>query len=204
MFAMIVSTGKQGATDRLGAPRRSMPLRAFLGMLTLCCALALAGCGTQTADSIRVSLTQQMNELKTDGEDFTTTMEGTAADSFKQLSIDPKEFSKAYLDGFDYKIESIDVDEGKGTATAKVTLTVKSMNDILNAFTADYAAWMQQQDTVPSEDEQMKEGGKLMLAAAQKAQTKQVDVDLPYEKGSDGTWKESGDLKANLIAALMG
>ena len=35
-------------------------------------------------------------------------------DEFEQLGIDPKEYAKSYLEGFDYKIGDVTVDEDKG------------------------------------------------------------------------------------------
>ena len=60
------------------------------------------------------------------------------ATEFEQLGIDPKEYAKSYLEGFDYKIGDVTVDEDKGTATAEVTITCKSMNQIVEDFATQY------------------------------------------------------------------
>ena len=55
-------------------------------------------------------------------------------DCFSEYGIDGMEFMRAYLDGFDYSIDGIVVDEGSATAT--VTLQCRSFSQYRDALTA--------------------------------------------------------------------
>ena len=83
-------------------------------------------------------LTSQFDEIKNGGDDFLSGLEEASGDEFEQLGIDPKEYAKSYLEGFDYKIGDVTIDEDKGTATADVTITCKSMNKIVEDFATQY------------------------------------------------------------------
>ena len=104
------------------------PLMAVL----VACVVLLSGCGGPSVEElITKDLTTQFDEVKNGGDDFLAGLEEASGDEFEQLGIDPKEYAKSYLEGFDYKIGDVTVDEDKGTATAEVTITCKSMNQIV-------------------------------------------------------------------------
>ena len=104
------------------------PLMAVL----VACVVVLSGCGGPSVEElITEDLTTQFDEVKNGGDDFLAGLEEASGDEFEQLGIDPKEYAKSYLEGFDYKIGDVTVDEDKGTATAEVTITCKSMNQIV-------------------------------------------------------------------------
>ena len=111
------------------------PLMAVL----VACVVVLSGCGGPSVEElITEDLTTQFDEVKNGGDDFLAGLEEASGDEFKQLGIDPKEYAKSYLEGFGYKIGDVTVDEGKGTATAEVTITCKSMNQIVEDFATQY------------------------------------------------------------------
>ena len=104
------------------------PLMAAL----VACVVLLSGCGGPSVEELITNdLTSQFDEIKNGGDDFLSGLEEASGDEFEQLGIDPKEYAKSYLEGFDYKIGDVTVDEDKGTATAEVTITCKSMNKIV-------------------------------------------------------------------------
>ena len=107
------------------------PLMAAL----VACVVLLSGCGGPSVEELITNdLTSQFDEIKNGGDDFLSGLEEASGDEFEQLGIDPKEYAKSYLEGFDYKIGDVTVDEDKGTATAEVTITCKSMNKIVEDF----------------------------------------------------------------------
>ena len=126
------------------------PLMAVL----VACVVVLSGCGGPSVEElITEDLTTQFDEVKNGGDDFLAGLEEASGDEFEQLGIDPKEYAKSYLEGFDYKIGDVTVDEDKGTATAEVTITCKSMNQIVEDFSSQYQEKVAALDTVPSDDE---------------------------------------------------
>lgn len=92
------------------------PLMAAL----VACVVLLSGCGGPSVEELITNdLTSQFDEIKNGGDDFLSGLEEASGDEFEQLGIDPKEYAKSYLEGFDYKIGDVTVDEDKGTATAE-------------------------------------------------------------------------------------
>lgn len=126
------------------------PLMAVL----VACVVVLSGCGGPSVEElITEDLTTQFDEVKNGGDDFLSGLEEASGDEFEQLGIDPKEYAKTYLEGFDYKIGDVTVDEDKGVATAEVSITCKSMNKIVEDFSTQYQEKVAALDTVPSDDE---------------------------------------------------
>ena len=127
------------------------------------CLLVLSGCGGPSVEElIREDLTTQFDEVKSGEEDFIEGLEESAGDSFDQLGIDASAFAQAYLDGFDYSIDEIVVEDT--TATATVTLKVKSMGDIVNEFNLQFADYMSTVDlSTITEDDLYAAAGQMML-----------------------------------------
>ena len=135
------------------------PLMAVL----VACVVLLSGCGGPSVEElITEDLTTQFDEVKNGGDDFLSGLEEASGDEFEQLGIDPKEYAKTYLEGFDYKIGDVTVDEDKGVATAEVSITCKSMNKIVEDFSTQYQEKVAALDTVPSDDELYKMAGQVM------------------------------------------
>lgn len=102
------------------------PVVAIACMLTL----VLGGCGGASAeDLIRENLESYMGEVDVADEAFVEGLESSAGEDLDQLGITADEFAAAYLDGFGYEIGDITVDGD--TATAELTITVKSYTDIM-------------------------------------------------------------------------
>ena len=94
--------------------------------------VGLAGCssGTSDEDAIRASLSSELDSIKNIDDAFVN--EFSESIDMSQLSvygIDGVEFMKSYLSGFDYTIDSINVDGD--SATAQITLTCKSYTGYL-------------------------------------------------------------------------
>ena len=97
--------------------------------------VGLAGCssGTSDEDAIRASLSSELDSIKNIDDAFVN--EFSESIDMSQLSvygIDGVEFMKSYLSGFDYTIDSINVDGD--SATAQITLTCKSYTGYLQAL----------------------------------------------------------------------
>lgn len=87
------------------------PLMAVL----VACVVVLSGCGGPSVEElITEDLTTQFDEVKNGGDDFLSGLEEASGDEFEQLGIDPKEYAKTYLEGFDYKIGERDGRRGQG------------------------------------------------------------------------------------------
>ena len=187
-------------TQRMGSLAAVM-----LAVAIAACLAVLPGCSKSAEDTIRESLTRQLDVFKADDKkDLLKDLVKPAKSALDQLGVDADEFGVAYLKGFDYELGGITVDEDAGTAKLVVTVSIKSMNDILNSFTTSYQEWATAQDSAPSNDELMKKGGELLMDEVEAAKPKKVDVTLAYKKGDDGTWVASDGLADEVAKVLVG
>lgn len=176
------------------------PLMAAL----VACVVLLSGCGGPSVEELITNdLTSQFDEIKNGGDDFLSGLEEASGDEFEQLGIDPKEYAKSYLEGFDYKIGDVTVDEDKGTATAEVTITCKSMNKIVEDFATQYQEKVAALDTMPSEDDLYKMAGQVMVDVTKAAKTKDTTVTFKYTANDDGEWSADDSATNEMMNAMM-
>lgn len=184
-----------------------MKKRFFIVALFACLALTLGltACGQPSAEeTIREGLTSELDGLKDDKSDeFVRGLEGDAADELDQLGIDKKQFATEYLKGFTYQTGDIAVDEDAGTASVKVTLTIKSMNDVMNLWNEEYQKRLADMDTLPTEGDLYKLGGELMMAAVKSVEPKTTDIELTCKKDKNGSWQfDEQDFASKLVSLL--
>lgn len=178
-------------------------LIAALSMLALCA----CNNGPSAEEVIREGLSEEfdmiVNKKGDDWDEMISDIEDEA--DLSTFGIDAEEFVNVLFDGFDYEITSVDVDEEDDTAVAHVTLTSKSMKDVMAAleqaaddFTSDpnnYAGL--------SEDDIYKKVGELMMDAIRGVETQNVDVDLECERDEDGNWSKADSVADEITNALM-
>lgn len=121
------------------------------------------------------------------------------------FGIDAEEFVNVLFDGFDYEITSVDVDEEDDTAVAHVTLTSKSMKDVMDALEEAANDFMNDPANYEglSEDDLYKKVGELMMEAIRGVETREIDVDLECERDEDGNWTEADSVADEISNALL-
>ena len=105
--------------------------------LALVCGLVLAGCSTgpSAEELIREDISSALDEVKSlDDDTVEELVESMDAASLEPYGIDGKELIRSMVDGFDYTIDAVTVDEEAGTATAELTVTSKSMAELYGAM----------------------------------------------------------------------
>ena len=166
-----------------------VPLMAVL----VACVVVLSGCGGPSVEElITEDLTTQFDEVKNGGDDFLAGLEEASGDEFEQLGIDPKEYAKSYLEGFDYKIGDV-----------KVTITCKSMNQIVEDFATQYQEKVAALDSMPSDDELYKMAGQVMVDVTKAAKTKDTKVTFKYSCNDDGEWSADDSATNEMMNAMM-
>lgn len=181
-----------------------MKKRLFAPLLALVaiCFVALTACGGPSVeDLIREDLTTQFDEIKAGGDDFMEGIEQSAGEDFDTLGVEPRAFAESFLEGFDYQIDDITVDDD--TATAKVSLTVKSMGDIINEFQLSYAEYLSGLTEAPSEDEAYRQAGQMLMDATATVEPKTTDCTFTYSRDDDGEWSADESAETELLNALM-
>ena len=163
----------------------TVPLVAIVAV----CMVLLSACssGPTAEELIKEDLAAQFDEVKKSDSDFLKGIESASGDSFEQLGVDTGEFAKAYLDGFDYKIGSVKVNEGKGTAKATVSVTCKSMAQIIDAFTA----------AVDAETDSM------MMQATKDTKPKKTKCTFTYKLNKDNAWEADDSATDEMIDAML-
>ncbi len=175
------------------------PLIAFAAL----CLVALAACGGPSVeDMIREDLTSQLDVIKAGGDEFVEEIEASAGDDFASLGVDTAEFTKAYLDGFDYSIDEVTVEDD--TATAKVTITCKSLTDIMSQFQTDFYAQLETVDTatLADQDALMKLAGQSLMSVTEAAEPKTTECTFTYTNDGEGTWSADESASTELLNAM--
>ena len=95
------------------------------------------------------------------------------------------------------------VDEDKGTATAEVTITCKSMNKIVKDFATQYQEKVAALDTMPSEDDLYKMAGQVMVDVTKAAKTKDTKVTFKYSANEDNEWSADDSATTEMMNAMM-
>ena len=105
----------------------------IVAVLAVACGLALGACssGPSAEDIIREDIATNLDDIK-DMDD--ATLDGLARQigsvGLEEYGIDAGTLITSMIDGFDYSIESVEVEDD--TATASVTVTAKSMTEFTN------------------------------------------------------------------------
>lgn len=178
-------------------------LIAALSMFALCA----CNNGPSSEEVIRKGLSEEfdmiVNKKGDDWDEMVSDIENEAG--LSTFGIDAKEFVSVLFDGFAYKITAVDVNEKDGTAVAHVTLTSKSMKDVMAALgqAADDFKSDPNNYAGLSEDDMYKKVGKLMMDAIRGVKTREIDVDLECERDKDGNWAEADSVAGEIANALM-
>ena len=174
-----------------------------LFVLVAVCVALVTGCstGTTAEEAIRSDISSQLDRISADNDDFMKGLEKGSGDDLKQLGLDSTEYAKAYLDGFEYKIGDITVNEDKGKATAEVTVTCKSMSDIVSDFTAKYVSEAETLATA-SEEEATKRAGELLMETTKSAKAGDHELTFSYKQTDDG-WVASDGASDQVVSAML-
>ena len=192
-------------------------LVVLAALLTLSIGMVgLAGCsgGTSDEDAIRASLASELDSIKNIDDAFVN--EFSESIDMSQLSvygIDGVEFMKSYLSGFDYAIDSINVDGD--SATAQITLTCKSYTGYLQALqtavdgvrglrpAGDEAPADPDALAALSNDEINQKIGEIVIGSLDGVELAATQpITITYTK-VDGTWEPASSTSGDIAAALM-
>lgn len=116
-----------------------------------------------------------------------------------------EDFAEKYFEGFEYSIGDIEVDEKAGTATADVTVKMRSLSDAMEDFTEDYEAWISTIDptAIPTEEEIYAKGGELLMAAVSDCKPEESDLTFTYSKDDEGNWNADEGTESALLGAML-
>lgn len=174
---------------------RSLRLLAcsLVALLAVTCGLVLGGCsGESPEELVRQDLTARLDEVKNvDDAAIEDLLGATDTSAFEQLGVEPAEFVKALLGGFDYTIGDVAVDGD--SATASVSVTCKSLTTMQSEIEdLAYDLLADPEIYTLSENEVMERVGSTMLEAIEGSETHETSYDFAYEKTDEG-WEPAVD-----------
>lgn len=190
--------------------RMNRPVVHAAGIGALACALALGGCGLfgpSPEQIVRDGLASDFDMLL-DAESqarqtMVSNLESTGA--LSGLGVDTQGFLDTLLEGMEYEIASVEVDDEAKTATATVELTCKSLTDVatraqelLNQRAADAG------ETAISPEETLAWMGECLMQAAQEDAPESVELELDCSSDDEGTWSADDSVAAAVAGALLG
>lgn len=165
-------------------------------------AISLSACGGKSDEEvIREGVNADFESVKNFDEEsiFSDVSEFTEWDEF---GIDSTEFLKKWLDGFDYSVDEVTVDGDN--ALVKVTITVKSFEQIMTDFQEKGAALTQTDEASDmSQDDLYKELGTILMQGVDEASLATTTVDLPYVLNGN-EWGPGADFDTVLAEAFFG
>lgn len=185
-------------------------MKRYFGRIAVLLAVSvigLTGCqgGPSVDELIRGDIAAEFDAVKADDPEFAEDIKKAAGDDLAMYGIDPEAFTEAYLEGFDYKVDGVDVDDEAGTAVAHVTMTCKSMDAIMADFQEKFEEKVQSVDIGKlTEDDFYKLGGEVMMACIEGAEPRDAEIDLKYTEGDRGEWSIDDSAGDAIAAAMMG
>ena len=177
--------------------------------LALVCWLVLAGCSTgpSAEELIREDISSALDEVKSlDDDTVEELVESMDAASLEPYGIDGKELIRSMVDGFDYTIDAVTVDEEAGTATAELTVTSKSMAELYGAMDdiiGELLSGSDMLELISDEDALNKRTGELIMEAVAKIEPSEKTIELGYTK-TDDEWELDGGSGAELATIFVG
>ena len=176
---------------------------AVLGVSLAFGSLTLTACGPDHEQAIRDALTEELESIKNLDESFLSDLSSDPSIAeLQEFGIDPNEFFKAYLSGFDYRIDDETVDGD--TATATVVLTTKSFSQFNDDLTASFEALLADESlaTLSEEDLYARIGQSVMDTVNNLPIVENAPVTVTYEL-VDNTWTPTEESQTSLENALM-
>lgn len=160
---------------------------------------ALGGCAaTSSEDAIRQAVSQELDIYKNmDQRAMDMIIESAENEGLTELGIDGTEFATAVLDGFDYHVNDVTIDNN--TAIANVTIISKSMPDFETKFSNAVSNLMTSSSAAAVTTDNVEEAvGALAMETFDNTDIIEEDVDLQFEL-RDNTW-----VSTNVAQALGG
>ncbi len=174
------------------------------------CALAMATClgltacssGPSAEEVIAEGITTTLDQVKTLDDDTLDEIVAAGKDDLADLNavgIDARELFKTAFDGFDYKIESVTVDDD--LAKADLTITAKSFIDAQAKAEEITLKWLDEADTSiinMNEDQINAKVGELAMRAISETEPKTSTVRATFTKNGD-EWSCDDDLISKVV-----
>lgn len=174
-------------------------VRALVAAIALGCVALLGACsGVDPEELIRADLTVNLDLIKNaDEETMDNLMQEIDVSELEEYGIDGTRFATSLLDGFDYSIDSVTVEDD--VATAGLTITCKSASALygeLESITTDLLS--DPEVYTMTEEELYARVGELVMGALDELEARPTSIEVSYSRTSEG-W-EMDDASSDAFA----
>lgn len=171
-------------------------IAAVLLAFTLC---AACGCQPSSEDVIRTTVQQKFDAYKSLDDAVLSEIAAKAEqDGLSELGISGQDYASAVLNGFDYSIDDITVNEQ--AATVSMTIVSKSKTDFYDRLNEAVSAFVANPDTdAMSESEKDAQVGSITMQAFEQTETVSENVQLQFQlQGNTWVSVNSSEVLGNL------
>lgn len=171
-------------------PMKKIVVTLVAFLLTLGMLAVIPGCGPSNEELIMQAVTKKYDAYKNvDDEALTNLVTSLENEGLAELGIDETEFTAAIVDGFDYHVDNIAVEDE--TATVTITFAGKSYTDLLDSISQITEELANDPSFAElSQDEKRTTVGKMVMDAFHDLEIKHETIDLNYEL-VDNDWQEA-------------
>ncbi len=115
--------------------------------------------------------------------------------TLEDCGTDSTEYARVMLDGFDYTIDGVDVDESAGTAEVEVTVTSRDVFEVIDNFEYMLDAYQSSDEyAYTTIDQDLERYGTMLIEAANNAElSSDNSFTLTLEEDGDGEWELDED-----------
>lgn len=175
-------------------------------MLMMSCAALFAGCAQENSEEvIREGISQELDVFKNlDEATVEELVSQSGASYLEDFGIDPSEFIKSYLAGFDYRIENVTVDGDAATAT--VVLSSKDYAEYSNGIkeiTETLTSGEGLEGITSLEEAYQVYGNEIMTMIDSLPVVESDPIELTFEK-TDNMWAAAAGTDQAIASALFG
>lgn len=178
---------------------------AAMTLVLLLTVFFLAGCASKSdsgEEVIRVSLTEELEAVKSFDDSFVEeALAGMGDAGFEQFGISAEEFLTEYLEGFDYAIDAVEIDEDEAWAT--VTFRCKSFKSLCSLIEYESKRALGNRDVSALGEEELSGlVAEVVLSSLEQVEVSACDpVIFEYEL-VNGEWVQSDSYASVLVDAL--
>lgn len=173
-------------------------------MMAAVLSLTLVACGSNDEEVIREGVTSEFEAMKNPDDAGFQELVGafTGSADLSSLGVDNEEFCKAWLDGFDYSIDSVKVDGNN--AEVEATVTVKSLSEAIENWQDEFFEFLETDEALEmTETELQEKAGEMLMDTLAQAPMMTNTVTMPYVL-DDRTWVQGPGFEEALTKAFIG
>ena len=180
---------------------------AAVAIIALLAVFVLPGLGGKSDEEIiREGISAEFDAIMDkNSEEYQEIVEEVDASAgMDEFGVTGEEFVGSLLDGFDYEITSIEVDDANDTAVCYVTVTSKTFADILPDLEQRITEFMSDPSVYnKSTDELYTMMGEVVMESVDSAEPRPVDLELLCNRDEDGNWSEDDSVEDEISRLLM-